>query len=243
MESSRNQISSDCISLVSIICHNSLRFVSTFNWKSFSKIKILFQAIQYKLWVKPSSEMSFLYGKHILKAGLGRISENTPKYQGVVVYSMADVPLGIFQNWEWLFELWIILFFRNDHLFTLEKPGFGLTAYSSQEMRRADPTSVVCFNQADTGEYLRNEEILWKKKKRKKKFCFLHLGNHHAKPTESIFKRINVLLFFYKSCKTTLIIFELRVINTKSYYDKHWIFSFKTFVKSSHCSKFRIIGG
>lgn len=83
------------------------------------------------MWVKPSSEMSFLYGKHVLKAGLGRVSENTPKYQGVVVFSMSDVPLG-----------------------------FGLAAYSTQEMRRADPTAVVCFNQADTGEYLRNEEIL-----------------------------------------------------------------------------------
>ena len=50
--------------------------------------------MQHKIWVKPSSEMSYLYGKHILKAGLGRITENTPKYQGVVVFSMNDVPLG-----------------------------------------------------------------------------------------------------------------------------------------------------
>lgn len=36
-------------------------------------------AKQYKVWVKPSGEMSFLYGNHVLKAHLGRITENTPK--------------------------------------------------------------------------------------------------------------------------------------------------------------------
>lgn len=45
------------------------------------------------MWVKPGSEQSFLYGNHVLKSGLGRITENTAQYQGVVVYSMADVPL------------------------------------------------------------------------------------------------------------------------------------------------------
>lgn len=49
--------------------------------------------LQYKVWVKPGSEQSFLYGNHILKSGLGRITESTTQYQGVVVYSMADVPL------------------------------------------------------------------------------------------------------------------------------------------------------
>lgn len=37
--------------------------------------------------------MPFLYGNHILKAHLGRITEDTPEHQGVVVYSMNDVPL------------------------------------------------------------------------------------------------------------------------------------------------------
>lgn len=36
---------------------------------------------RYKIWLKPSAEMSFLYGNHVLKAGLGRITENTPQYQ------------------------------------------------------------------------------------------------------------------------------------------------------------------
>lgn len=89
------------------------------------------QFAMYKVWVKPSAEMSYLYGRHVLKAGLGRITENTPRNQGVVVFSMADVPLG-----------------------------FGATARSTQECRKLDPTAIVCFNQADCGEYLRDEEEL-----------------------------------------------------------------------------------
>ena len=46
------------------------------------------------MWIKPGGEMSFLYGNNVLKAHLGRITENTPKYHGVVFYSMSDVPLG-----------------------------------------------------------------------------------------------------------------------------------------------------
>ena len=42
-----------------------------------------------QVWVKPSAEMQFLYGNHVLKNGLGRITENTPGYTGVVVYSMS----------------------------------------------------------------------------------------------------------------------------------------------------------
>eukprot|EP00455_Lapot_gusevi_P050966 TRINITY_DN74_c0_g1_i1.p1 TRINITY_DN74_c0_g1~~TRINITY_DN74_c0_g1_i1.p1 ORF type:complete len:197 (+),score=51.88 TRINITY_DN74_c0_g1_i1:49-591(+) len=91
----------------------------------------LAQYAKYKVWIKPSSEMSFLYGNHVLKAGLGRITENTPKYQGVVVYNMADVPLG-----------------------------FGSTAASTQDCRKLDPTGIVVFHQADVGEYLREEETM-----------------------------------------------------------------------------------
>ena len=50
---------------------------------------------QYKIWLKPSAEQQFLYGHHVMKSGLGRITENTPQYQGVIVYNMADLPLVI----------------------------------------------------------------------------------------------------------------------------------------------------
>ena len=46
-------------------------------------------AALWQVWVKPSAEMQFLYGNHVLKNGLGRITEGTPSYTGVVVYSMS----------------------------------------------------------------------------------------------------------------------------------------------------------
>lgn len=76
-------------------------------------------------------EQQFLYGHNVTKAGLGRISESTEKYQGIVVYSMSDLPLG-----------------------------FGVAARSTVECRHADPLAVVCFHQADIGEYIRSENEL-----------------------------------------------------------------------------------
>ena len=34
-----------------------------------------------------------MYGNHILKAHLGRITEDTPEHQGVIIYNMSDIPL------------------------------------------------------------------------------------------------------------------------------------------------------
>ncbi|KAF4524751.1 hypothetical protein B566_EDAN013820 [Ephemera danica] len=86
---------------------------------------------QYKIWVKPGAEQQFLYGHHVLKSGLGRITENTPKYQGVIVLSMNDMPLG-----------------------------FATAAKSTAECKHADPIAIVCFNQGDIGEYIRSEDTL-----------------------------------------------------------------------------------
>lgn len=47
----------------------------------------------FKIWIKPNGEMPFLYGNHVVKAHLGRITEDTPEHQGVVVFSMSDIPL------------------------------------------------------------------------------------------------------------------------------------------------------
>ncbi|KAJ3286454.1 ribosome biosynthesis protein nip7 [Borealophlyctis nickersoniae] len=94
-------------------------------------LEYLAQYAKYKVWVKPNGEMPFLYGNHILKAHLGRITEDTPEHQGVIVYSMGDVPLG-----------------------------FGVTARSTQDARKLEPTAMVVFHQADVGEYLRDEDAL-----------------------------------------------------------------------------------
>lgn len=48
---------------------------------------------KHKVWVRPNGEMPLLYGNHVLKAHLGRMTEDTPEHQGVILYSMADVPL------------------------------------------------------------------------------------------------------------------------------------------------------
>ncbi|EDQ84598.1 uncharacterized protein MONBRDRAFT_34642 [Monosiga brevicollis MX1] len=86
---------------------------------------------QYKVWVKQSSEQSFLYGNHVLKSGLARMTENTPQHQGVVVYNINNIPLG-----------------------------FGATSKSTQECRTLDPAAIVIYRQADVGEYLRDEDTL-----------------------------------------------------------------------------------
>lgn len=94
-------------------------------------LDLLSQYAKYKIWVKPSSEMQFLYGNHVLKSGLGRITENTPANTGVVIYSMSDVPLG-----------------------------FGVSAKSTNDCRNADPNAIIAYHQADAGEYLRAEDEL-----------------------------------------------------------------------------------
>lgn len=86
---------------------------------------------QYKIWVKQNAEQQFLYGNHIPKSGLGRITESTAKFQGVIVYTMNDLPIG-----------------------------FGVAAKSTAECKLADPLITVCFHQADIGEYIRCEDTL-----------------------------------------------------------------------------------
>ncbi|ERN17006.1 hypothetical protein AMTRI_Chr02g222490 [Amborella trichopoda] len=86
---------------------------------------------RHKIWLKPTSEMSFLYGNHVLKSGLGRITENINANDGVVIYSMSDLPLG-----------------------------FGIAAKSTQDCRKLDPNGIVVLHQADIGEYLRMEDDL-----------------------------------------------------------------------------------
>ena len=82
-----------------------------------------------KIWVKANSEMPFLYGHHVTKAGLGRITENTRQHDGVVVYNMAGLPLG-----------------------------FGLAAQPTEVCAKIEPTAIVLLHQGDIGEYLRDEQ-------------------------------------------------------------------------------------
>ncbi len=87
---------------------------------------------RYRLWVKPNGEMPFLYGGNVVKAHVGRWSDDCPEHSGVVILAMDDTPLG-----------------------------FGVTARSTAEARKLDPTAVVAFRQGDVGEYLREEDSLF----------------------------------------------------------------------------------
>lgn len=92
-------------------------------------LDILAKFATHKIWVKPTGEQSFVYGNHIVKAHVGRVTENIPQYAGVVVFSMNDTPLG-----------------------------FGRVAKGTLNLKDIDPTAVVVFNQSDIGEYLRVED-------------------------------------------------------------------------------------
>ncbi|GAU97721.1 hypothetical protein RvY_08969 [Ramazzottius varieornatus] len=85
----------------------------------------------YRVLLKPNAEQQFLYGHNISVSGIHRISDNTPKYAGIIVYSVGEVALG-----------------------------FGVAAKSSHEIRHTDPIATGIFHQADIGEYIRQESTL-----------------------------------------------------------------------------------
>ncbi len=95
-------------------------------------LEYLSKLAKYKVWIKQNGEMPFLYGNHVLKAHVGRMSDDIPEHAGVIVYSMSDVPLG-----------------------------FGISAKSTLETKNLNPTGIVAFRQADIGEYLRDEDTLF----------------------------------------------------------------------------------
>ncbi|CRK29642.1 60S ribosome subunit biogenesis protein NIP7 like [Verticillium longisporum] len=95
-------------------------------------LPILAEHARYKLWVKPNGEMPLLYGSHCVKAHVGRWTDDIPEHAGIVFYNMADVPIA-----------------------------FGVTARSTADAKRLDPTGIVAFRQADCGEYVRDEDTLF----------------------------------------------------------------------------------
>jgi ribosome biogenesis protein Nip4 len=44
---------------------------------------------------------------------------------------------------------------------TAVSQGFGVTARSTVDTRKLDPTAIIVFHQADVGEYLRDEVPSW----------------------------------------------------------------------------------
>ena len=95
-------------------------------------LEYLSQYAKHKVWVKQSSEMSFLYGNNVMKSGMARITESIPQYGGVVVYNLQDIPLG-----------------------------FGVAAQSTEACKGLEPGANVVLHQADIGEYLRVEDDMF----------------------------------------------------------------------------------
>lgn len=100
------------------------------------KFRLLITSLDYvakyaknKVWLKPSGEQTYLYGNHILKSHVARITENLEQYSGMVVCNINDMPLGI-----------------------------STSSKSSIQIKDLDPTAIVGFNQGDIGEYLRVED-------------------------------------------------------------------------------------
>jgi 60S ribosome subunit biogenesis protein NIP7 len=112
-----------------------------------TSLSVIAPHARYKVWVKANGEMPFLYGGNVLKAHVGRWSEDCPAHQGVIVLSMNDTPLVSSQLGSFVQCLLV--------------QGFGVSAKSTAEARRLDPTGVVTFRQADIGEYLREEDTLF----------------------------------------------------------------------------------
>lgn len=96
-----------------------------------------------QVWIKPNGEMPFLYGNHVAKAHLGRITEDTPEHQGVVVFSMSDLPLVRFCS----LPLHLALSTSHSRMILLLQ-GFGVTARSTMDTKKLDPTAILVYNQA-----------------------------------------------------------------------------------------------
>ncbi|CAI7641120.1 60S ribosome subunit biogenesis protein NIP7 [Penicillium manginii] len=97
-----------------------------------SSLSIIAPHARVKCWVKSNGEMPILYGSNVLKAHVARWSEDAPEHSGCVIFNQNDTPLG-----------------------------FGVTARSTAEMRKLEPTAVVVFAQADVGMYLRDEDTMF----------------------------------------------------------------------------------
>ena len=86
---------------------------------------------KYKVWIKSSAEVGFLYGQHILKEGVENIQEGTPKGAGVVIYNPSNMRIGL-----------------------------GVALQSSTSLHRCIPTVTAVARIGDLGEFLRNENTL-----------------------------------------------------------------------------------
>lgn len=75
-----------------------------------------------------TGEMNYLYGNNALRSHISKVSEAIPQHAGVFVYNKNETLLG-----------------------------FGLMAVNSNSFQKARSGDIIILNQADCGEYIRNE--------------------------------------------------------------------------------------
>lgn len=122
---------------VSPVAINSLAFAGTIIGKftkndnfrlKISCLNLLAPYAIYKIWIKKSAEMNYLYGNNALKSHIHRISDTVPLNAGVFVYSQNDIPLG-----------------------------FGVTSHRPEAYQELKGYDIVVIRQSDNGEYVRHE--------------------------------------------------------------------------------------
>lgn len=118
----------------SLVCAGTIlgKFTKTNNFRiSIAGLHILEKFSIYKVWLKSSAEMNFLYGRNVMRSHMHKISDNIPKNSVVFVYNQNNTPLG-----------------------------FGVTSKSSADISSSQGKVLIVINQADTGAFLRNESLV-----------------------------------------------------------------------------------
>lgn len=105
------------------------KFTKTGSFRiTITAVNTLAEFALWRVWLKSSSEMNFLYGNNALKSHVQKLSENIPLNSGVFVFNHHNTPLG-----------------------------FGVMAVSPTSYARARGGDLAVLNQADNGLYIREE--------------------------------------------------------------------------------------
>lgn len=108
------------------------KFTKNENFRiSISSVHVLSQYAVNKVWIKKSAEMNFVYGNNALKSHVHRMSDSVPLNSGVFVYNQNDVCLG-----------------------------YGVSAIRPDKYADSKGYQLVVIRQGDTGEYIRNEQLI-----------------------------------------------------------------------------------
>ncbi|SBT42037.1 hypothetical protein POVWA2_043710 [Plasmodium ovale wallikeri] len=118
-------------SLISLgVCLGNFTKANNFLIK-ITSLSLLNEFCVHKIWLKESGEKCFLFGNHVLKSHILKVTDNIKKGDGIMVLSMNDNPIG-----------------------------FGISIRNTQEIKILNVTDIILIHQGDVGEYLRSEATL-----------------------------------------------------------------------------------